>query len=88
MLEYAQWRRFSETIDRAKESCINSKYRVSDHFTDVGKIIKTGAFERKIEDYCLSRYACYLIVQNGDSRKEVIALGQTYFLLKQESKNY
>ena len=60
-------------------SCNTGNYNISDHFANVGKMVKTGVTSRKITDYKLSRYACYLIVQNGDPRKEVIALGQTYF---------
>lgn len=83
VLEYAQWRRFSEAIDRAKQACLNSGYNVTDHFAEVGKTIDMpkGA-HKEILDYMLSRYACYLIVQNGDPRKEIIALGQTYFAVK------
>lgn len=83
ILEYRQWRRFEEAIDRAKLACKNSGYDVSDHFADVGKTIQMpkGA-HRTIPDYMLSRYACYLIVMNGDPRKEVIAVGQTYFAVK------
>lgn len=82
-LEYSQWRRFNEVIKRAKEACKNSENNVSEHFADIGKSspMPNGG-ERIIEDYALSRYACYLIVQNGDSRKKVIALGQTYFAVK------
>lgn len=83
ILEYAQWRRFEEAIDRAKNACENSGYRISDHFADIGKMVSLGSgAERKIEDIMLSRYACYLIVMNGDPRKEVIALAQTYFAVK------
>ena len=83
ILEYAQWRRFEEAIDRAKNACENSGFLVSDHFADIGKMVPLGSgAERKIEDIMLSRYACYLIVMNGDPRKEVIALGQTYFAVK------
>ena len=79
-LEYSQWRRFEETIQRAITACNMSNYNVSDHFANVGKMISIGkGGQRKVEDYKLSRYACYLIAQNGDSRKEVIALAQTYF---------
>ena len=83
VLEYSQWRRFSETIERAKHACENSGYIVDEHFANVGKTIDMpkGA-HRIIEDYMLSRYACYLIVMNGDPRKEVIAVGQTYFAVK------
>lgn len=82
-LEYKQWRRFCNVIDKAKTACKGSENNVSDHFADVGKMVDIGSgAERKIEDIILSRYACYLIVQNGDSRKKVIALGQTYFAVK------
>ena len=82
VLEYAQWRRFEETIKRAMKACENSKYKVSYHFAKVGKIVEAGATHKSIIDYKLSRYACYLIVQNGDPKKEVIALGQTYFAIQ------
>ncbi len=78
-LEYKQWRRFENVINKAKESCKNSNNNIYDNFADVGKIVKTGISKKEIEDYKLSRYACYLIAQNGDSRKKVIALAQTYF---------
>ena len=81
-LEYKQWRRFQNVIEKAKESCINSGNSVEDHFADVGKIVEAGAASKDIGDIQLSRYACYLIVMNGDPRKEVIALGQTYFAVK------
>lgn len=82
-LEYTQWRRFSEVIDRAKTACKNSENSVSEHFADIGKSspMPNGG-ERIISDYALSRYACYLIVQNADARKKVVALGQTYFAVK------
>lgn len=83
VLEYSQWRRFLDTIERAKLACKNSGYQVEDHFADVGKMVTIGSgAERKLDDYMLSRYACYLIVMNGDPRKEVIAVGQTYFAVK------
>jgi DNA-damage-inducible protein D len=83
ILEYIQWRRFHETIERAKLACINSGYKAEDHFADVGKMVAIGSgTERTIDDIMLSRYACYLIVMNGDPRKEVIAVGQTYFAVK------
>ena len=82
-LEYKQWRRFKEVIDRAIIACKNSENAISEHFADIGKTspMPNGG-ERVIDDYELSRYACYLIVQNGDARKKVIALGQTYFAVK------
>lgn len=83
VLEYAQWRRFNEVINRAIISCDNSNLEINDHFAKVGKMVGIGSkTSRSIEDYKLSRYACYLIVQNSDPRKEVVALGQTYFAVQ------
>ncbi len=83
VLEYAQWRRFESVINRAKEACTNSKNTKIDHFAKVGKMVQIGSNAKKeIIDYNLSRYACYLIVQNGDPKKDVIALGQTYFAIQ------
>jgi DNA-damage-inducible protein D len=82
-LEYKQWRRFCNAIDKAKTACETAGFVVSDHFADVGKMVNIGSnTTRSIDDIQLSRYACYLIVQNGDPRKEIIALGQTYFAVK------
>lgn len=82
-LEYKQWRRFCGVIDKAKEACKNSGYTIFDHFADIGKMVDIGSSaHREIQDFELSRYACYLIVMNGDSSKEIIALGQTYFAVK------
>ncbi|MCD8369477.1 MAG: DNA damage-inducible protein D [Clostridiales bacterium] len=82
-LEYAKWDNFKKVIDRAITACGNSKNPVSDHFAEVGKMVNIGSgAERDISDYELSRYACYLIVQNADPRKKVVALGQTYFAVK------
>ena len=78
-LEYTEWRNFCKVIEKAKEACRGSNNAVSDHFVDVNKIVNAGATSKDIGDIQLSRYACYLIVQNGDPRKKVIALGQTYF---------
>ena len=83
ILDYSQWRRFENTIDKAKIACKNSNIDVEEHFANVGKMINLGkGGKRNVGDYKLSRYACYLIAQNGDSRKEVIALAQTYFAIQ------
>ena len=81
-LEYTQWRNFTNVISRAMIACENSGHNVSDDFAEVSKIVEAGATSKPKLDYELSRYACYLIVQNGDPRKEVIALGQTYFAIQ------
>ena len=83
VLQYSKWQNFEKIIDKAKTSCENSDISVFEHFTDVSKTIKMpkGA-EKTILDYKLTRYACYLIAQNGDSRKRVIALAQTYFAVQ------
>ena len=81
-LEYTEWRNFCKVIEKAKEACRGSNNAVSDHFVDVNKIVNAGATSKDIGDIQLSRYACYLIVQNVDPRKKVIALGQTYFAVK------
>lgn len=83
VLEYKEWRNFKLVIGKAILACENSQNSPLDHFVDVNKTISMpkGA-TKEIEDVMLSRYACYLIVQNGDPRKEVIALGQTYFAVK------
>lgn len=83
VLEYTKWDNFKKVIEKAKISCKNSNINVSDHFADVGNMVQLGSgAQREIEDVMLSRYACYLIVQNSDPRKEVVALGQTYFAVK------
>ena len=82
-LEYTEWRNFSKVIDKAMLACKNSGFSFADHFVEVNKMVELGSgSKRNIKEYMLSRYACYLIVQNGDPRKEVIALGQTYFALQ------
>jgi DNA-damage-inducible protein D len=91
VLDYAQWRNFAKVIDKAMIACRNSGFGVDDHFADVSKIVDAGAASRSVMDYELSRYACYLIVQNGDPRKDVIALGQTDFAIqtrRQEVADY
>ena len=83
ILDYNKWENFEKVINKAKESCENSSISVFEHFPDIRKTIKMpkGA-EKTIIDYKLTRYACYLIAQNGDSRKKVIALAQTYFAIQ------
>ena len=82
-LEYTEWRNFEKSVKRAKEACSASGFVETDHFVDVNKMIDLAkGAQREISDIKLSRYACYLIVMNGDPRKEVIALGQTYFAVK------
>ena len=81
-LEYTQWRNFENVIKRAMIACENSGHSIFDDFAEVSKIVEAGATSKPKKDYELSRYACYLIVQNGDPRKEVIALGQTYFAIQ------
>lgn len=82
VLEYTKWDNFLNAISKAKESCSNAGNNIEDHFADVGKMVDIGVSKREIQDIVLSRYACYLIVQNADPRKEVVALGQTYFAIK------
>lgn len=82
-LEYTEWRKFEGVIKRAMEACKGSDHAASEHFVEAAKsYTMPNGGERAINDYHLSRYACYLIVQNGDPRKKVIALGQTYFAVK------
>ncbi len=83
VLNYKEWRKFENVISKAKESCKNSEISAFDHFVDVDKMVQIGSgAERKQKDYKLTRYACYLIAQNGDTRKKVIALAQTYFAVQ------
>ena len=82
-LGYTTWRRFKDAINRAMESCKGAEIEVSDHFADAVKMVEIGSNAvRDVDDIMLTRYACYLIAQNGDPRKEVIALGQTYFAIQ------
>ena len=83
VLDYKEWRKFEGVIQRAKEACKNSNVNVIDHFVEADKMVQIGSgAERKQKDYKLTRYACYLIAQNGDTRKKVIALAQTYFAVQ------
>jgi len=83
LFDYTEWRNFALVIEKAKTSCENSGLTISDHFVDVNKMAGIGSgAERKIKDVALTRYACYLVAQNGDSSKEVIAKAQTYFAVQ------
>lgn len=82
VLEYTQWRNFENIINKAKLSARNAGIVENSNFAEVSKTVETGVSVKNLHDYKLSRYACYLIVQNGDPKKEVIALGQTYFAIK------
>lgn len=83
ILGYSEYRHFLPVIDRAKESCTNSGHDIFDHFEDFLEMVEIGSgAKRKLDDIRLSRYACYLIVQNGDPSKPVIANGQTYFAIQ------
>ena len=83
LLDYSDWRNFLQVVDKAKLACKNSKIDKLYHFVDVNKMVGLGSgAEREISDIKLTRYACYLIAQNGDPRKEVIAFAQTYFAVQ------
>ena len=83
LLEYTKWDNFVAVISKAKEACVRSNHVVDDHFADVGKMVSLGSgAEREVEDVVLSRYAAYLIAQNGDSRKRPVAFAQTYFAIQ------
>lgn len=94
-LGYSDYRNFESVVDKAKDACRNSYHDVKDHFGDFTDMIQTGhGAKREVNDIKLSRYACYLIVQNADPAKEIVALGQTYFAIQtrkqeiQEQKEY
>lgn len=83
VLEYSEWRNFFKVVEKAKIACESSSNLVSMHFVDVNKMVEIGSNTlREVHDLKLTRYACYLIAMNGNPRKEVIALAQTYFAVK------
>ena len=83
LLDYTEWRNFLLVIDKAKTACINFGQDIGNHFVDANKMVKLGSgSERQIDDMMLTRYACYLIAQNGDPRKEQIAFAQSYFAIQ------
>jgi DNA-damage-inducible protein D len=82
VLEYTEWRNFVAVIEKAKEACKGSGINVDDEFVDFNKIVEAGATKKPVHDIAMSRYACYLVVQNGDPSKEVIAKAQTYFAVQ------
>ncbi len=83
LLDYVQWRNFENVVKKGMLSCKNSGIRVEDHFAGVSKMVTLGSgANREVEDYMLTRYACYLIAENGDPRKEQIAFAQSYFAVQ------
>ena len=83
ILEYASWDKFRPVLFKAETACENAGQEVDNHFSRVGKMVTLGSgAEREIEDFELSRYACYLVVQNADPAKSIVAQGQTYFALQ------
>ncbi len=89
VLDYGSWDKFKRVIEKAMTACTKAGQAVEDHFSPMGKMVHIGSgAEREVEDFALSRYACYLIVQNGDPTKPVIANGQTYFAMQTRRRRH
>lgn len=83
VLEYSEFRHFLPVVEKAREACLNSAHRVADHFEQILEMVSIGSgAQRELEDWALSRYACYLIIQNADPSKPLVALGQSYFAVQ------
>lgn len=83
IFNYSEWRNFIKVVDKAKKACGNSGAEISDHFVDINKMVEVGSgAQRSLEDIALTRYACYLVAQNGDSSKSEVAFAQTYFAVQ------
>jgi DNA-damage-inducible protein D len=83
LIEYTDFRNFVNVIEKAKQACFNSGQEVYDHFVEVNEMVQIGSgATREMKSFTLSRYACYLIIQNADPSKEIVALGQTYFAVQ------
>ena len=83
VLEYTDFRNFTAVITKAREACAQSSHAVADHFVDINEMVSIGSgAQREVEDWALSRYACYLVIQNADPGKPRVALGQTYFAVQ------
>src|ERR1043166_7157140 len=83
VLEYSEFRHFQPVIEKAREACLNSAHRVEDHFEQILEMVSIGSgAQRPIQDWKLSRYACYLVIQNADPGKPLVALGQSYFAVQ------
>ena len=82
-MEYGDYRNFEAVVEKAKLACFNSGHQVEDHFVDVTEMVRIGSgADRSVKTIYMSRYACYLASQNADPKKEIVALGQTYFAVQ------